>query len=410
MSETGANTRLLIGSLVLAGMLPVMGSTAISPALPAIQAAYSTTPNADFLVRLLLTLPALSVVICSPLIGGLVDRFGRTSPLLASTVLFALAGGAGFVIDSLSLLLVSRAILGVALGGVMVASTTLIADYFDGDRRETVLGWQGAAINLGGALFLILGGVLTDVGWRTPFLAYLLGLVLLPFLVVSLHEPAIELRRSGADTSTLSGIHGFLADIPVLSLGTIYSIALLVSILFYLIPIQLPFYLQVEAAITGTLAGVILASYNVSGMIFSSQFQRLNARFGIVLLVAVVFGLMGAGYVIIGLSSAAGGIVVGLLVAGLGWGLLIPTANTWVSQSVPQARRGRALGGISSMIFLGQFLSPIVSQPVIERVSLASTYELAGVGMLSLAVVVLIGSRWYFPGSRKASQPSSESR
>ncbi|AUV84089.1 MFS transporter (plasmid) [Salinigranum rubrum] len=411
MTESTANSRLVIGSLVLAGMLPVMGSTAISPALPAIQAAYNQTPNAEFLVRLMLTLPALSVVVCSPLVGALVDRFGRTAPLIVSTGLFALAGGAGYVIDSLYLLLASRAILGVAIGGIMVTSTTLITDYFNGDKRESVLGWQGAAVNLGGAFFLVIGGVLTDFGWRAPFLAYLFALVLLPLLVVSLHEPRIEGEASATETrTTFAEVRRFLDEVPILTLGTMYMITLVVCILFYLIPIQLPFYLEVEAAVTGTLAGTILATYNISGMVFSSQFQRLNARFGLVLLVALVFGLMGTGYVIIGLSSAALGIVLGLLVAGLGWGLLIPIANTWVSQSVTQARRGRALGGVSSVIFLGQFLSPIVSQPVIEWVSLASTYGLAGLGMLLLAVVFVIGNRWYELGHQGALRPSSGSQ
>ncbi|GAA0260456.1 MFS transporter [Haladaptatus pallidirubidus] len=200
----------------------------------------------------------------------------------------------------------------------------------------------------------------------------------------------------------------FLAEIPVVMLGMIYLITLIGSMLFYLIPIQLPFYLQTVAAVSGTLTGFILASYNVTAMIFSSQFQRFKAQFGIVLLIALVFGLMGAGYVIISLSSAALGIVIGLLIAGFGWGLLIPTTNTWVSQTVTQARRGRALGWVSSMIFLGQFLSPILSQPIIERVSLAITYEIAGVVMLLLTVVFVVGHRRYTSSGRNVPQPSSD--
>jgi MFS family permease len=410
MTRTDTNTRLLIGTLLLASMLSVMVSTTISPALPAIQTAFSNTPNADFLVRLVLTVPALSVVILSPIIGAIVDRFGRrTSLLIASTVLYGLAGGAGYVIDSLYVLLVSRAILGIAVGGIMVTTTTLITDYFSGDQRETVLGWQGATINLGGIIFLSLGGILTDFGWRTPFLAYLSSLVLLPLLIVFLDEPTVDSSEASTDTlTTLTGVRRFLADIPVVMLGTIYLIVLTGSVLFYLMPIQIPFYLQRSAAVSGALTGIILASYNVTAMIFSSQFQWLKTRFGTVLLLIFVFGLMGAGYVIIGLSGTVLGIVIGLLVAGFGWGLLIPTANTWVSQTITEARRSRALGGVSSMIFLGQFLSPILSQPVIERVNLTTTFEIAGVGMLLLAVVFVIGNQRYTSSRRNAPQPSSE--
>lgn len=60
--------------------------------------------------------------------------------------------------------------------------------------------------------------------------------------------------------------------------------------------------------------------------------------------------------------------------------------------------------------FLGQFLSPIVSQPAIERVSLANTYGLAGLGMVLLAVAFVIGNRWYELGPHGALRPSSRSQ
>jgi hypothetical protein len=54
---------------------------------------------------------------------------------------------------------------------------------------------------------------------------------------------------------------------------------------------------------------------------------------------------------------------------------------------VPDNLRGRALGGLSTSMFLGQFLSPIVTQPLTKSMGLGGTYALTG-GVL---VIVALG-------------------
>lgn len=41
--------------------------------------------------------------------------------------------------------------------------------------------------------------------------------------------------------------------------------------------------------------------------------------------------------------------------------------------------------------------TPVVGQPVIEQMSLAATFEIAGVVMLAFAAVFVIGNRWLAP-------------
>jgi MFS family permease len=61
--------------------------------------------------------------------------------------------------------------------------------------------------------------------------------------------------------------------------------------------------------------------------------------------------------------------------------------SVWLSSAVPDKLRGRALGGLSTSMFLGQFLSPIVTQPLTKSVGLGGTYALTG-GVL---VIVALG-------------------
>ena len=80
----------------------------------------------------------------------------------------------------------------------------------------------------------------------------------------------------------------------------------------------------------------------------------------------------------------------GLAISGLGLGLLIPNMTVWISAVVPDGIRGRAIGGLSTALFLGQFLSPIVAQPVSLKFGLSSTYIYAGGLLLIFGIIFCV--------------------
>ena len=147
-----------------------MSVITISPALPQMAIAFSTVKNAAFIVKLVLTIPALMIAIVSPITGRLIDRHGRLKILRMALVLYAIAGVGGFFLNNLYCILVSRAVLGISVGMSMTIVITLIADYFEGAERQKFVGLQIAFMSIGGILFLVLGGILADIGWRYPFL------------------------------------------------------------------------------------------------------------------------------------------------------------------------------------------------------------------------------------------------
>jgi MFS family permease len=57
----------------------------------------------------------------------------------------------------------------------------------------------------------------------------------------------------------------------------------------------------------------------------------------------------------------------------------------WLASEAPPALRGRILGGFTTAIFLGQFLSPILSQPVTVAYDVRAVFVLASA--ISLIVV-----------------------
>lgn len=115
----------------------------------------------------------------------------------------------------------------------------------------------------------------------------------------------------------------------------------------------------------------------------------------IVHILALTLGLIGAGYIFIGTAGGYWQVLIGLAISGLGLGLMMPNLSVWLTTTVTAAQRGRAVGGLNAFLFLGQFLSPIISQPIISQVGFSSTYTLAG------AVAVLLLASAFFLASNR---------
>jgi MFS family permease len=103
-------------------------------------------------------------------------------------------------------------------------------------------------------------------------------------------------------------------------------------------------------------------------------------------IVVLAFAIAGLGYLSIALATSYNLVLLGLIVAGLGFGLLMPNLNVWLSSIIPDVLRGRALGGLTTFFFLGQFLSPIISQPITNSLSLGKTYSVVGISLLVVAL------------------------
>ena len=357
-----------------------MSGATIAPSLPAMQEHFARVPNSELLVRLVLTVPALFIAIGGLFVGQLLDRLGRKPLLIASTLLYGFAGGSGLVLNSLGTLLVGRAILGLAVAGIMTGVTTLIADYYTGQKRADFMGLQAAFMGLGGVAFLSVGGLVADLNWRFPFLIYLSAWAITAAIAITLYEP----ERIGDRTNSESADN---SKMPIGILAMIYGVALFYMLAFYLIPVQLPFYLRNLSNASASASGLAIAASTLASSIASLRYGFVKKRLGFVTIVVLSFGVAAIGYLIIGLATSYNLVLLGLIVAGLGFGLLMPNLNVWLSSMIPDALRGRALGGLTTFFFLGQFLSPIVSQPITNIVGLGRTYVTAGFLLLLIAIV-----------------------
>lgn len=366
--------------------MTVMAGATISPTLPQMNEAFQEVANANFLVKLILTIPALFIGIFSPFTGYLLDRWGRKPVFVIAVVLYGFAGSAGFILESLLAILGSRALLGIAVAGIMTACITLIADYFKGEQLSKFMGLQAAFMGAGGVIFLLAGGLLADIGWRFPFLIYFSAFVILPgvlfFIVEPEHSKTPKHRKNIKPDAVL----------PIQSLIVFYAIGYMTMVIFYILPMQLPFYLKSLGDISNTQIGIIMAFFSLCAALASSLFHRIRQRLSFIAIFITLFTLMGTGYLIIALATSSIHVFIGCLIAGSGLGLLMPNLNVRLVTIVPLAFRGRAIGGMTTCVFLGQFCAPIFGQPIANNLGSAGVFGVC-CGLLFI-LAGIFGATW----------------
>ncbi|MCP4725757.1 MAG: MFS transporter [bacterium] len=377
-------------TIVATSTLAVMAGAMIAPSLPLINSAFSDESNSILLSKLVLTIPALFIAIGGPIVGFIIDKYGRKNMLIFSILLYAVAGSSGLYLNNLQAILTGRAMLGLAVAGIMTTCITLIGDFFKGIEREKTMGLQTAFMALGGVIYLTIGGFLADINWRAPFLIYFSSFLFLIPVVKFIKESEPQPR---AMQITLKPA----VEYPKIKILFIYFVALTAMVLFYLIPVQLPFLLN-EMAVFGSLkAGAAIAASASTSSIVALSYQRLKSRFSFQGIYMITFLFMMIGYIIFSMSQSYIHVLVGSGLTGLGTGLLMPNTSLWIVEISPGIMRGRIIGGLTTSAFFGQFLSPVVFQPVQKILTMQEMFMFASM----IACVYFIGFLLYTISAKK---------
>jgi MFS family permease len=117
----------------------------------------------------------------------------------------------------------------------------------------------------------------------------------------------------------------------------------------------------------------------------SQNYRRVKAKLDFTAIYGIAFINIALGYGLIAWSANYPLVGLGLILTGLGLGLLMPNMNFCLTSITSDNLRGRVLSGITTAFFLGQFLSPPISQSLSKLIGLGSTYGVA-------ALLMLVGS------------------
>lgn len=343
-------------ALLLPITLSTMAIVLLAPILPKLLDEYRTIPDFDYWVPMILTVPALCVALFSPVAGMLGDWFGRRKLLIWALAIYAVIGVLPVFLKSLTAIIISRIGVGITEALIMVLTTTMIGDYFDGASRDRWLAGQTACASLSALAFFAIGGFLGNFGWRTPFWVYSSALLMLALILAFTWEPAEGHELDEADAAPH---HGSWAGFPWTRLLGIVAITIYGSVLFYTVQIQAPVALSQLRITNSGMIGALSAAASIGVPIGTYVFSRLTGT-PVARLLLIEFGLLTIGFQLMSRADNAAPFLVGCFINQLGAGMLLPTLLVWAMSGLAFEIRGRCAGLWTGAFSVGQFLCPVV--------------------------------------------------
>jgi MFS family permease len=370
--------------LLLASCLSVLGAVLLTPVIPQLLAQFGGSP----LVLLILTAPALMIAIFAPFAGQIADRVGRKNLLIGAMIVYAFVGTAPVWLPAdLPIILASRLLVGVCEAAIMTCCTTLLGDYFSGDRRNRYFGLQAIFTTISATIFILIGGILGGVGgWRTPFFVYAIALIIVIPMFVVIWEPKKTAEAKAAAAAAAK------APIPWGILALPLVVSLFGGFAFFVVLAEPPVIYATLGLTDPQAIGPISAAASIATAVLSFIFGRIT-RLGAKVLLPIALGAMAVGYLIVWVAAGAGVlpvVIAGVLVASAGTGLLLPTLIAWAVARIPFESRGRSTGIWTSSFFLGQFLTPILIGAITGAASISVAMAVGVVGIACAVVAVIL--------------------
>ena len=209
------------------------------------------------------------------LFGRAADRWGRRPTLMVDVLLYSIIEFASGFAPSLTILLVLRAIFGIAMGGEWGVGASLTMEFIPPHARGFVSGLLQSGYPTGYFLASIVYGVLFQyIGWRGMFMIGVLPALLVLYIRRTVPESPTWIPTS-ASSNTLAILKSHWR------LG-IYAVLLMTAFNFFSHGTQdlYPTFLQVQHGFSPHEVGLIAVVYNIGAIIGGISFGSLSERFG----------------------------------------------------------------------------------------------------------------------------------
>lgn len=377
-------------TLLFSSMMTIMANAVIAPALPLITKSFEHIANVAILSKMIMSIPSLTIAFTAPIMGRLSDKYGRKKILIASLLIYALAGTTGFYLENIFLILVFRLIFGIGIAGIMTSITALIGDIFNGHEQSKFLGLQGTFMALGGIIFISSSGFLAEISWHYSFLIYLFSIPITILAVFKVKEPIKE-RLEQNKPKYVIGNNEFSQKTAWL----IYISGFIATLLFYLMPIQISFLLIKMDGISYSNIGIMMSVGTVAQAILSSFYGKIKSKLNFPTIFAICFFFLAVGYSMLSYSTEIWQSVIALFISGMGVSWIMPNTNQWMLSLAPVEQRGKLLGNVSTAIYLGMFFSPIFIQPFTAAYGIRGSFFSASMMLFALlGIYLIIGWRY----------------
>jgi DHA1 family tetracycline resistance protein-like MFS transporter len=358
--------------IYLTTFMDMLGYTLLIPLLPDMAKHYGAQ---DWMVGMLLSIPAFCSTLSAPVWGKLSDRAGRKYIILVAQV-FTLAGYTILALaHSLFWIYISRLISGVG-AGVLGAAESYIADVTDKEQRDRAYSLYGAIFGASFIVGPIAAGFLHRYGLQFPFfIAALLEIInigvtfwLLPWRTREKHEetPFVQSLRA----AWRPAVRRVLLRQFLFIFAVVYLLA--------------DFALYLDHALHETVQRVswLLAGAGIiGGITIVAVVTPLTKRFGDRVVGQIGFVALFISYALIYFVQSLSWFFAVLILWAIGASMAEPTLLAMLSRRAPASERGAILGISDSVNSIALILAPAIGTAIVgERARLIGVLPALAVG------------------------------
>jgi len=333
---------------------------------------------------LMVTVPGIVAAVAAPAIMLGAGRMNRRQLLLLLTLLQVAANLVSAVAPSLAIMLVGRALLGVALGGFWAVAIAVAGRLVSESKAAKATALIFAGITLATVFGVPFGTLLGDLfSWRVSF-AVTAGLAVLALIAQGLTLPSLPSRDGLQVRALLSFLARSNARRSMLLLALV--VAAHFSAYTYIAP-----FLSREAGFSGSAITSILLGFGLVGMLANFAMARGVARHLRLSLGAVIVLMVIAQLALPQLRGSSAAVALAVLAWGVAYGAIPLGVSTWMQLTSPQ------LPEASSAMLVTMFQVAIASGSLVgglmvDHQGVPSALWLgAGIGLLGLALMLSFG-------------------
>lgn len=356
--------------------------TVLPPILHPLAAHFGGGSDAVLGVQMMAAMPGLGLMLGGLASSWVIDRIGARALLLYALLGYMIAGSAGLYIEDVIGLCISRFLLGLAAASIATASNTLIGQSFDGAARGKMI----SAVTVIGSLISVVamlasGAIAEAVGWRASFALYI-AIPLVVWLAALLGLPRIRVGGGATDDGATGSIGAVIRSLwpYYLMITSLYVVLMMTST-------QVSFLLAENGMIRPSIQARVLGTGGAFLVVGAIVYAWVQARFSAEAAFRLGLLLLGVGIVGFGLAHDPITASIAAALKGLASGLLNSGFIHMVMNRAEAHQRGRALGLMTSAMFLGDFINPMVVHPIKELFGLPAAFHILG-------TMVLAGLLW----------------
>ena len=388
-------------AILATSVLTIIATAAIGPALSVIDAQF--TSASPLLIKSVVTIPALICILISLLSNKLSNYIRKKYLLIFGLILYLIASILSYFSNNIYSLLLTRGLFGLGLGIIAPLSLVVIGDFFEGKTRAKFMGYSTAVSDIGAVIAILIVGVLASLGWQNIFLIYLAGIVVL-FLVI-FFLPKIAPYDHSAPENKIESLNKDTSNIKLNKGVFKYSVIIILSfIVFYSVPTNMSLLIAYKHLGTPETSSYLIALITFSAFIGAMIFHRiLKILKESLILFSFIF--MAVGFILILLSNVVLIMAIGIIIAGIGFGIVVPYCLFYSAKCVHVKHTSLAITMVSTSIYVGESICPVVLNYIAKIFNLNNIIGLF-YGAELLSIIAIIFSLYILLKSKKLNKVS----